>query len=638
MGSDDCPDRAIAYQQTKNNNNKQMSIGNQHSTTKRSIQKRMLRVAATHLGVKRVELLDPLVALFVESLAEETYKLFGEVGNIESRMQEALASMLLTDTSLSAQPAHCILHAAPEMGESTLTKETAFILEDRRQLPKNVKELTFYPVCHTNIRKGGIRYIIHNGQCHQIENDLEKTPMIRSNNKEFARTNSFWIGLELDETVETLKNLSFYFDFPRVQEKEEQLRLLSFMTWKLNGKELSVQQGLYTIPDNREENVINLFENQKMVEKVDKAILESYDKQFQTITDDVNIVSEKSLFPKELTGYFPKHSTEDLTTPLLWLEINYPPQLKASAIEAMTVCINAFPVANKQLHTKTMDMNSFLQVIPLETDNHESLLSVHSVTDSLERSYYELAFDDTEEKQYKTYSLRRGGYERYSKREQREYLDNLVHLLESRSSVKTEKKADDEKMDALLSEVHGLVRHLKKAISQSKDKTEIQHYILIDEPDGDETFFVKYWTTNSEQANRLGRYTALDCLCPDTSIDAATVFTLSETVGGKYAPQFTNRQTLRRKSQSDRVMLVTNEDIIGFCKAEFGGMLAEVKIAKGITIEEDKGGDFVCTTDIRLVPAKGYKSLLHKRDNKIFEKRLRKRTPETFNCRVFVEN
>ena len=615
-----------------------MSIAATHSMTKRSILRRMLRTSAQQFGVKNADLLDPLAILFVESLAEEVYKLSDEVGNIESRMLETLSGMLCTDISLSAHPAHCILHAIPEESNNTLAKETAFVLDDKQQLPKGVKELTFYPVCDTPIRKGGVRYMIHGGLCFQIENDHTKTMFARSRNTEFARTNSFWIGLELDEAVDTLKDLSFYFDFSGLPNKEEYLRLLPFMTWKLNGKKIATRQGLYTTNTKKqEESATDLFEEWRTSERIDNAILDLYNKHFQTVIDDVNVSVEKIPFPAELVDYFPPHLPEDFKQPLLWLEIDYPSKLQATVIEAMSVCINAFPIANKCLHNKMLDMNHFLQVIPLETGNHESLLSVHSVTDALGRNYFELPFNDTAEQQNKTYSLRRGGYERYSKREQREYLDNLIHLLETRSSVNTDATPDDDE-EAMLSAVHNLARHLRKAMLETKEKAEIQHYILIDEPDENEVFFVKYWTTHGEQGNQLKQHTMLDCASLDIPIDASSVFTLSATVGGKYAPQATDRQILRKKAMTDRTILVTNDDIINFCESEWGGWMEKATVSKGIMENPKDRLTFLRTTDITLVPLKGNDAVFGKFEIESFRQKLQKNSPATFKYRVFVKN
>ncbi|MFV0332164.1 MAG: hypothetical protein ACK5KL_20430 [Dysgonomonas sp.] len=607
-----------------------------HNMNKRAILRRMLRFAANYLGVKRVELLDPLVTLFVESLAEEVYKLFGEIGNIEARMLETLSGMLCSDISLSAHPSHCILYVAPDDKANILTKETHFTLRDKQYLPEGQVELSFYPVCNTKIRNGGIRYVVHDGLLYQMEEDQSKTLISRSRDTGFLQRRSYWIALELNESINTLENLSFYFDFPGVSNKNDYLHMLPFMQWKLNGKMIDCKQGLYTIESNQRNDVVGLFHNLDISEKLDQSILDFYNKHFLTITDNKDIRQEKKAFPEELVNYFPGHLSEDFTNPLIWFEIEYPLAFKTTTTEVMTASINAFPVANKHLHRKTIDVNNFLPVIPLETDNHESLLSIHSVVDAKGRIYYELPFDDIGEEQYKTYSLRRGGYERYSKREVREYLTNLANSLESHSSVKSDSTSQDDDMEVALSQVYKLVKHIRKRITRSKEKLEIQNYILIDVPDENDVFFVKYWTTNCEQANKIKQNTVLDCVSSDISVVATCVYTLTGTTGGKYAPQSTERQNLRIKSLMDRSVLVTNEDIIQFCSDEFSDLISGVRIAKGMMESTNEKGEFIRTTDVILTPKKGMEYLMEETDTQKLELLLQKNSPATFNYRVCI--
>lgn len=602
---------------------------------KQSILNRMLRSAANYLGVKRLELLDPVVILFIESLAEEVYKLSGEVDSIESRMLETLSDMLCSDVSLSAHPAHCILHAASDLSESVVLKEIPFLLRDRRLLPEGQKELSFHSVCKTKIRKGDIRYTIFNGLCYQIDSNQTPVLISRSRNSEFAQKNSYWIALDIDDAVGTLQDISFYFDFTGISNKSEYLRLLPFMVWTVNGQKINCRQGLYTIEDKRPDSVVDLFNDFDVAEKLDSSILKYYSKHFQTITDHIDISSAKRPFPQELIKFFPEHFAEDFTHPLVWIQIEYPPQFTASIIESMSVNINAFPIANKFLYNKTIEVNDVLQIIPLETDNHESLLSIHSVTDAQGREYYELPFDDTDEKRYRTYSLRRGGYERYNKRDVREYLINLMHILESHTSVKT---VNDENMEDALAGVHGLVKHIKEIISRSKEKLEIQSYLLINELDEDDVFFIKYWTTNCLRANNIKQYTPLDCLSPYLSIDTSAVFTLTATLGGKYPPQSAERQNLRIKSLTDKRVLVTNKDIINFCKKEFGDMARKVQISNGLTTCPNNKQEFIRTTDVTLTLKNELGHLLNESEIEGFKQLLQKNSPATFNYRIYINN
>lgn len=598
----------------------------------------MLRFAAGTLGVKRIELLDPVVTLFIESLAEEIYKLSTEIDNIESRMLDTLSGMLCSDISLSAHPAHCVLYAAPNESEFTLSKETPFILTNPRDLPEGQNELTFYPVCSTRIRKGAIRYIIHKGLCYKIDPFQTKTLMSRSRDSEFVDRESFWIALELDDSIKSLKDLSFYFDFSEITNKKEYLNMLPFMDWHLSGKKVSIKQGLHTIENNPEDEIAGLFNRFETAENIDQSIFNSYNKHFLSVTDDFDISAEKSAFPKELASYFQEHFTDNFTQPLVWLEIQYPPKFRAAIIEAMTVSINVFPIANKVLQTRTAKMNEFLPVVPLDTGNHEALLSIHSVTDLRGELYYDLPFEDAITKECRTYSLRKGGYERYSKRDLREYLLNLVHSLENHSSIKAGNSVgSNENMENALMQVELLIKQIKKVVLKTTERLEMQNYLLIDNLDENDIFFIKYWTTYCTQANGIKPHTALDCMSAEMSVDALSIYTLSPTMGGKYAPISSEQQNLRLKSLTENPVLVTNEDIIRYCKDNFSNLIGEVSIRKGIE-ECPQNKEFIRTTDVILTLRNNSEYNLDKNDTDNFKQLLQNKSPETYNYRVYINN
>lgn len=613
-----------------------MSNNAVHSMSKQAIRKRMLRFAASHLGVKRIELLDPLVALFIESLAEEIYTASSEIRNIESRMLDTLSDVISPDISLSAHPAHCILHATPQDGEVVVTSDSAFLVKEKKRYSQETEQLTFYPLCSTSIRKGGIRSIIHNNLCYQIESDQSKTLVSRLRNTDPSLSQKYWIGLALDESVSSLKNLSFYFDFRGVSDKTELRRSLSHSIWRLNGRTINHCQGIHTISKEKVNDKVDLFTGFETASQLEIHMLETYADQFRTITDDIVVSEEKGRYPQELKPYLPEYILEEFDPSLIWLEIEFPPLFSTSILESMLICINAFPIINKSLYSKTVELNETLQVIPIETGNHESLLSIHSVIDSSGCLYYELPFEDTLTDQYSTYSLRRGGYERYSKREMREYLEKLVQRMESHSAAGADNTDKNTQREEAMQGVHKLIKHLKELIAKSTEKLEIQHYISIDCPIKRDVFFIKYWITNSRQANHIKQHTFLSCTDTNFLFDTSSVYTLSDTSGGKYKPQVTERRNLQLKSMTDREMLVTDKDIILFCKKNFASAISDVRIVKGVVENPNRKHEFLRTTDVVLTSQKNASHLLTESEIQQFKQHLQNNSPATYNYRIVL--
>lgn len=608
-----------------------------YQTSKQTILKRMLRVAIQLTGAKKTELLDPFVTLLTESLANEVHNISNEIDAVEKRMLESVSEILCPDISLWAHPAHCILHALPQEGTLLLTKETPFIVKNNKRSLHDNQKLIFHPVCDTPIRKADIQYIVYNGLCCGVDMGLNKTLLFRSHNREASMTKSYWIGIELDESIQEIENLSFYIDLTGVSNKDELLNLLRFSTWKLNTKSLNLYKGIHTVNMSAKNQTIKLLDSLSPADEMNNAILNLYDRHFITVENKIQVDAEKKLYPEEFIDYFPIELLQDFINPILWIEIELPQKITPILAESLTVSINAFPVANKYLCSKSQEVNEIIQAIPLETINHQSFLSVESVMDSKGREYYPLPFADTNTTQYHTYSLHRGGYERYNKRDAREYMSILLNLLTNQSSLEGEQQ-DEDKREESSHQVQDLLKQMKKIFSEFKEKYEIQYYILIDQIEGKDVFFLNYWLTDCEKANGLKRGTYFDL---DNEkyfpVDAASVFALSETIGGKSAPDFTERQNLRMQSLSKQKMLITNEDITDFCKKALNDIIHKVEVRPGC-IHEGTSGDFLRTTDVFLTPTQNTETLFDNKDLLLVKSLLEKNSPEAFNYRVFIDN
>lgn len=606
---------------------------------KRSILDRMLRKAAGYLGLKRNESLDTVVTLFIKSFGEEIYKLSGEINNIEERLSESLLSMLNPDISLLPMPAHCILHAAAEEGEVILSKETLFTTEykktanDRQSMP-----LSFCPTSPAKIRQGDIRYIINNGLCYSVDAYRTKTLISRSRNTDFSNRKSVWIGLSLGENIDTPDGISFYFDLPGISNKEEYLNILQYSAWNMNGKPLILRQGLNVIEPDAKNGAAGLFSPFDVSVIIDEYISSFYENHFLTITSDAGISEARTLFPECLKEYFPSRLMDDFTESLIWIEINFPQSFTSSVIESLSISINAFPVANKTLHIEIIELNELLPVIPLKTANGESFISIHSIIDSQGREYCELPYDDSETKIYRSYSVRRGGYERYGKRDALEYLTNLSNTLENQNSLLFSDSADDDWAADIQQQIYELAKQVKKAVSYAPDKAEIQNYIHIDQLKGNEIFFVKYWTTNCVQANGIKQDTWMECLTSDMHINSDSVFSLSPAIGGRKAPQSVERQNLRMKSLTQGAVITGYADIREFCTTHFKDTYQYMEVKKGLMPLDYPQYGFANTIDIHLTPRSGLNHSFGEEDRQKVKQLLVKNSPATFNYRIFINS
>ncbi|RJU59737.1 flagellar protein FlgN, partial [Bacteroides sp. AM28-6] len=193
---------------------------------------------------------------------------------------------------------------------------------------------------------------------------------------------------------------------------------------------------------------------------------------------------------------------EKMQDRLVWVKIQFPAHFTAEVLEELHAGINIVPVENKTLHEQTTTLEETFRVIPLRTGSYESLLSVHSVKDSDGKNYHELLYpakDSTES--YGTYSIRKGGCERFDSRSAKELLGYLSDLLDDETHAFN--AVSSIKLQALTIQMEQLMAQMKQTADNMNEFRETPYYLMIDELSGKGQITVKYWTTNCEVGNRI---------------------------------------------------------------------------------------------------------------------------------------
>ncbi|WP_221413106.1 hypothetical protein [Dysgonomonas sp. 521] len=543
---------------------------------------------------------------------------------------EKLSSILVPSIDTIAQPSHCILHAVTQDNITEITTESGF-----QHFSKNHnRHYSFYPVCNTNIRKGEILYFAHKGAIYTINRDLSKALYIRSQRHEMD-DNTFWLGLDLNESIKDISGLSFYFDINGTYEKNKYLNLLSYTTWSIGEEKLSINKGLSHKEEYYENGTLDLFSGCNLSTQINQRIKEFYRIRYFSITGNCSIENKKEIFPKELLSSFPENSIAGIDKSLIWIKVTGSQRLTSDIINTLQPSINTFPVVNKELVSKIMELNSTMPVIPLNTKTNTSFISINKVTDSSGKKYFDVPLYNDTDNTYGIYSLRRGGVERYNRRDAGEYLAYIIEALSWEISSffkdKDEVKADMKKIEE---QVNKLIQQLKKKLAETKDRYEIENYLWLPLPDkAGEVYFVDYWTTSSRQANHIRQGSTFF-----STADTITAYSLSQTMGGEYAPRASEKDNLYQKSMAEHSLLITDDDILDFCLKEFNESISEVKVCKGFMKSENPKFGFIETTDIHLKPLSAMKDYLNEKDKEYFHQSLKKKSPATYNYRIFIED
>ncbi|MDR2144913.1 MAG: hypothetical protein LBE91_00430, partial [Tannerella sp.] len=375
---------------------------------KEVIKSRMYKNATAIWGVRDVDDFDPILKLLVESLASEVNKLSNELENLEARLLERLAGVLTPDVFLSVRPAHMILHAKPVETEMTIYKSSGFVYKK-----KDSELIHFTPVGDFNLIDGDVHSIICAGKMFQIDNRKSKEIVARSMKRSEKFNDKLWIGLRINPSIQRVKNLSFYFDLPNIEKRNELLHLLLYSRWEQDDAVYSIRSGIYNEP--YQKNKYKPLDDFDPANLSNESILNHYSHRFITVRDEIeNKEKEYKIIPDELAELFPGLESGDNPVKLLWLKVTLPSGFDNYILEDFFVSINAFPIINRKFYSKYTKLNPLVSVIPFETDDNEYFLSVEQISDSKGRRYLHLPLQSNdEESEFGTYILKRGGAERF---------------------------------------------------------------------------------------------------------------------------------------------------------------------------------------------------------------------------------
>lgn len=603
---------------------------------KEQIRNRMLKYAATFWGIKKAENFDPVVKLLLEALANEMYMLGEDFTAIETRLLEKTARILTPGILTSPFPAHGIVHASPVEPVYLITRESGMYYESdslSRKLPTG--SISFYPACDTLLHKADIRYMVCNDILYRIDHTLEKTMIARTERRMSPRT--VWLGMVVDDSINDLRDFSFYLDFPNLTESYEYLFLLPCTEWSVKGEQVIMQRGIYEREHVEENPIRAFFQNYDVMSIIDKEVMEIYNRHFLRVRQAFPIDdSFKETLPEELYPCFKDAVREKMQDRLVWMKVQFPAHFTAEVMDELHAGTNIVPVENKLLHEQVTSLEDTFRVIPLRTESHESLLSVHSVKDSEGKSYHELLYPDGNSKTgHGTYSIRKGGCERFDSRSAQELLCYLLDLLDDETHAFG--SVPSIKLQALASQMEQLMAQMKQTADNMNEFRETPYYLMIDQLSGKGQITVKYWTTNCETGNRI--QAGVD-LSPNstTYLDAKTLALVSTTYGGKQAPKNRERIDIYKYGFISHGRILTQNDIASFCKKELGELLVRTGIRNGVEISPMPSEGLIRTKEVHLI-------LREKLDEPSQEKqmkdnlrtRLSASSPDTFNYRIFIE-
>lgn len=576
--------------------------------TKEQIKDRLIARTAEIWGVDELELehsFDPIISLLYDAFSHELIRISNSIKSSRTRITERLVDLLTPEVSTLAKPAHAILHSVPIETNEVVSAYNQFIFRKRStgidvNANKSVDEFYFSPTGNFDISNCDIKYIVGQKKISIIENlRINDFLTAEEHYSKPSEYNTFWIGLKTHKELDSLQNLMFYFNTTSHTKKELFLNNLVNSKWEINDEKITIKQGYNT--DIRSIENYESFINESVQTKLkfyQTTINSLYEKYFVTITDDRPINKIKKRYPDEFKTFLYPENLKKFDEDLVWIKVTMSSIISPQIIDNMYCYANCFPVINKKLAHKIQRSQKHLNIIPLDIENN-FFLDLQQIDTSNGNEY--LMQNGTASKTNKDLRayLRYGGVARFDERDASELLHFLLDVL----------KEDTVAYNAIGGDfINSNVTELQQIISKVEQKIEHNSFIkskapyLIIENDKTkhnalETFFVSYWTTNGDKANKIHPFVRLSQF-KGTSFKTDSLMFVTGTVGGENEPKASDKIYAYRENILSRGRVVTKQDIINHCFNHYKSSISNVSVKKGIQVQQGSAVGYTPTMDV----------------------------------------
>jgi hypothetical protein len=378
-----------------------------------------------------------------------------------------------------------------------------------------------------------------------------------------------------------------------------------------------------------------IFSDYNISYRNDEEVKELYRKQFLHIKSQIETGKsvKKTPFPSVLAPFYPAMVNE--LAPQYWIKIVFPPYFKSADLEDINVSLNAFPVSNKSLSSRTLERRKELVgILPLQVSEGEYFLFPDKVDSANGKEYDFLPFSTGSTTENGTYTIKRGGLERFSTRELSDMIETLIDLFRSEMVVFNTMKMENIRNSVSMIEEFTAVLSSKIESNNFRLK-ETPAYLLIDSEETHNTIYATYWISNCHIAKSLPYGTRFR---PLKSLPFAkdSCLLLKASTGGKTATGKDERLEAYKYALTTRDQLYSKKDIENFCRQKFGRKIQYVKVTLGVGVGHGLKEGLLRTLDVNLVPSEDCKELFDPVMQGELREELRKRSPELYNYRIVV--
>ena len=569
--------------------------------TKERIKSRILKKAADLWGYQEAEIdaFDPLVNLLVEATSVEFEKVYQEINATQNRLVDRLANLMIPDILDTTKPAYSILKVRSVEPEGTVPIDAQFVFRKpaaNRNTTEN-SEFFFSPLRACKIWDGSVKMLATYNAIYQIEQGNQKIPFITTENATANDARSLWIGLELNTKIETLQNISFFFDWQNEPSRDYFYQNLPFCRWFLGNQELNLSNGIAK-QETAKGNVLE--EEFNIAQQIENQIDAIFDKCFITVQttkkwSEMGGVLQK--YPPEFEQLFSWNELKGMKNDLLWLRVEFPHFLPLEVLHNIFCGINCLPVINRRLYKLTYRLQQHTNIIPLESN--ESFLVVKDVRNTNNAIFRPIPFGNFQDLAIETYTLRQQGVGRFDSRNAKELLYYVLEVLRDESASFS--ALGEDFLTSIIRELNQNIARLEQKVNQDQVSKSPSPYMIVKPKNAGENIYIEFWATNGEAANKIPSGSKLAAYS-GSYLDKNDIFLITSTTGGKEKLSASEKVYTYKKTILSRSRIVTLEDIKTFCQAELGKRVKKVEIQKGFKTAGNTQSGFTRCIQIGLTP------------------------------------
>ncbi|WP_332368997.1 hypothetical protein [Spirosoma telluris] len=262
------------------------------SFSREEVRRRMTQTAATswQMRVKDVDAADPLVGYLLDACSYEFENTAKAIESTRQQIIDRLASVMCPEVIDLPRPSHAVFHSRPEDPLLLLPQTAQFFYRQPGQtLDDQPTDLFFSPVVNTQLVNGDIQYMLTEQGLVQFRGrdriTLEKQVQFKTFTEDYQ---SVWLGVELDNDVPSLANVSVYFDWENETERVKATYYRKIQdsiqtSWHLNGYKLPTSESLkLSDPDDMPVGQQRLANQLDVLNQLEEEVLSNYTHRFVT--------------------------------------------------------------------------------------------------------------------------------------------------------------------------------------------------------------------------------------------------------------------------------------------------------------------------------------------------------------------